>query len=233
DGISALAAASVGGHRDIVRVLLEVPGAEVNDRDRDGLSCLMNASEIGADEVVALLLAKGKRADPNAISTTGFTPLILAAAGGHSDVVRLLLGKGADVNAEHPERVTPLMYAAAGGHLVTADILLQAGAAVNQLHAHGGSALLEACTSGDERLVELLLKAGADAQVRDRNGVTALMSAASAGRLKVSQPVALLGRAPSHRGATALMVAAGAGHEAVVVALLEGGADVRSVDETG
>ena len=46
----------------------------------------------------------------------GFTPLILAATGGHSDVVEMLLDNGADIEAQSERtKDTPLSLACSGG----------------------------------------------------------------------------------------------------------------------
>lgn len=68
-------------------------GADVDVKDNDGVTALMNAAESGSLECVQALLNKG--ADPGAMSTTAFTPLIVAAAGGHLEVVKVtnLTGK--------------------------------------------------------------------------------------------------------------------------------------------
>lgn len=56
-------------------------------KDNDGVTALMNAAESGSLEAVQALLDKG--ADAGAMSTTAFTPLIVAAAGGHLTVVKV------------------------------------------------------------------------------------------------------------------------------------------------
>lgn len=56
-------------------------------KDHDEVTALMNAAESGSLEAVEALLAKG--AEPGSMSTTAFTPLIVAAAGGHLDVVKV------------------------------------------------------------------------------------------------------------------------------------------------
>jgi len=73
----------------------------------------MNAAENGTAVTVTALLDARARVD--AVSKTGFTALIVAAAGGHADCVALLADRGADVAARHAEGVDALMYAAAGG----------------------------------------------------------------------------------------------------------------------
>lgn len=62
-------------------------GADVGAKDHDEVTALMNAAESGSLEAVEALLAKG--ADPGSMSTTAFTPLIVAAAGGHLAVVKV------------------------------------------------------------------------------------------------------------------------------------------------
>lgn len=56
-------------------------------KDHDDVTALMNAAESGSLQAVEALLSKG--ADPGSMSTTAFTPLIVAAAGGHLDVVKV------------------------------------------------------------------------------------------------------------------------------------------------
>lgn len=56
-------------------------------KDHDGVTALMNAAESGSLVAVQALVEKG--ADAGAMSTTAFTPLIVAAAGGHFEVVKV------------------------------------------------------------------------------------------------------------------------------------------------
>jgi ankyrin repeat protein len=69
--------------------------ASVDAEDNDGLTALMNAAEIGDEDMLQYLLDKG--AEPNKLSHSGFTPLILAAAGGHTGCVKALVHMGAEV----------------------------------------------------------------------------------------------------------------------------------------
>jgi uncharacterized protein len=70
-------------------------GASLSTPDNDGLTPLMNAAEIGNEDLLQYLIDHG--AEVNERSTSGFTPLILAAAGGHLGCVKALVHCGAKV----------------------------------------------------------------------------------------------------------------------------------------
>jgi ankyrin repeat protein len=50
-----------------------------------------------------------------------------AAAGGHKDIVELLLTKGADINIKDRQGQTPLQIAQEKGHTEIADLLKKRG----------------------------------------------------------------------------------------------------------
>ena len=58
----------------------------------------------------------------------GCSPLDLASAKGHSEVVQLLLEKGANMEHVDIEGVRPLDRAIAGGHAATVSCFLRKGA---------------------------------------------------------------------------------------------------------
>ena len=95
----ALCAASHGGHKEIVQLLLE-RGANVNAQGGDYVNALslQAASSNGHKEVVQLLLEGG--ADVNAQGGLYGNALHAASSNGHKEVVQLLLEGGADVNAQ-------------------------------------------------------------------------------------------------------------------------------------
>jgi hypothetical protein len=135
-------------------------------------TALMRASQKGEYGRVKELLSSGNPVDINATSPSGITALMYAAAGGHYEVVRLLLDAGADVNA-HGGECTPLQAAVGGGgRVVTA--LLDAGADVDARNRYGQTALMYAARLGEARTVELLLGRGANPRLRDNKGASAL-----------------------------------------------------------
>uniref|UniRef100_A0A6U3Q8H2 Uncharacterized protein n=2 Tax=Ditylum brightwellii TaxID=49249 RepID=A0A6U3Q8H2_9STRA len=248
DGITALMTASVGGHADAVEVLLE-NGADPRATDSDGLNPLMNAAENGTVAVLKLLVdGAGDGGDVkyvDTISTTGFTPLIIASAHGHTDAVGYLITEAnANVNQIHPENgVTPLMYAAASGHVDVMKVLLEDGKVdIDQLHSNKGSALLEAATGGASEAISFLIEKGAKFDLIDDDGVTPLMAVASQGHLDgVNSILAALKNAMSEdqvkehinlasfSGGTSVMFAAAGGHPKCTQALIENGADVNAI----
>lgn len=67
-------------------------------------------------------------------------PLLLAAAGGHNEIVRLLLRKGAKVNHTDIVGNTALMLAAAGNHPHTTKEILEYFPDVTETNEDGESA---------------------------------------------------------------------------------------------
>lgn len=67
-------------------------GADVNLRCANKRTALHEAAKLGNWDMVKLMLTSG--AHPDARSSYGFTPLALAAQGGHTEIMELLLQKG-------------------------------------------------------------------------------------------------------------------------------------------
>ena len=98
---SALIRAAEKGNLGEVRALL-AKGANVNARDKDGITALMMAASGGHLDVVRVLLAQGAdvNAKVNNAQTGGVDWTALSwASGHHPEVVLELLDKGADINA--------------------------------------------------------------------------------------------------------------------------------------
>ena len=82
----------------------------------------------------------------------GLTPLHTAAAGGHKEMVELLLAKKADINARNKNGMTPLHYAAADDLRGVAELLLANKADVNAKDNDGRTPLDVASTDVAELL---------------------------------------------------------------------------------
>lgn len=110
-------------------------GADINWSDKYDLTALHYSSAKGNIEIVNHLLSQND-IDPNPQDIHGSTPLDLAVANGHIDVVKSLLKKGADPNIKDQNGKTALHIAAVslGKNEIMAEImkeLLNAGADIN------------------------------------------------------------------------------------------------------
>lgn len=115
--------------------------------DQNGFTALHWACYYGQVATVAQLLAT-RQVDVGRLAPDLVSPLLLAASGGHHEVVRLLLQHGA--NARHSDIVgnTPLMYAAAGNHPHTCNELLSKDPDLTATNEHGDTAYSLAMENG-------------------------------------------------------------------------------------
>jgi ankyrin repeat protein len=113
-------------------------GADVNVKNKYGVTPLFMASEKGLAEIVKLLLET--KADVNTSDkTNGATPLLVASANGYIEIVKYLLEAKADVNVVlKTEGANPLYMASQNGHTEVVKILLEANANVNAKVLVGG-----------------------------------------------------------------------------------------------
>lgn len=123
-GKTALAWAA--GHNDaaVIKILL-ARGLSPNVRDTEGRTALHHS--IGWDAKNVKLLLQHK-VEVTALTKTGLSPLMLAAAAPDSVVVKMLIGKGAKIHESDSNGQTPLMYAAKNGRAKNAKLLIQHGA---------------------------------------------------------------------------------------------------------
>lgn len=96
--------------QEVIALALLNRGAVVGWSDRDGLTALMEASDVCKDgNIVNILLKAG--ANVNAADTDGDTALIVAARSGNERAVRELIAAGADPNLENADGQTALSIA--------------------------------------------------------------------------------------------------------------------------
>ncbi|XP_026474601.1 ankyrin repeat domain-containing protein 17-like isoform X4 [Ctenocephalides felis] len=166
------------------------------------------------------------------------TALTLACAGGHDDLVELLLSRGADIEHRDKKGFTPLILAATAGHDKVVDILLTHNADIEaQSERTKDTPLSLACSGGRYEVVELLLNRGANKEHRNVSDYTPLSLAASGGyvniiKLLLSHAAEINSRTGSKLGISPLMLAAMNGHTAAVKLLLDMGSDINAQIET-
>ncbi|XP_036311485.1 M-phase phosphoprotein 8 isoform X1 [Pipistrellus kuhlii] len=106
--------------------------------------------------------------------SSGMTLVMLAAAGGQDDLLRLLIRKGARVNSRQRNGTTALIHAAEKNFLTTVAILLEAGAFVNVQQSSGETALMKACKRGNLDIVRLVIECGADCNILSKHQNSAM-----------------------------------------------------------
>ncbi|XP_020589238.1 ankyrin-3-like [Phalaenopsis equestris] len=253
-GQSLLHLAIARSRADMVQLILEF-GADVEARSSAGRSPLESAAAIGE---ALMLLARG--ASTRRSSGSSWSPLHHAAAGGHLEVLRILLLKGAQPDVAAPDGRTPLHIAAEERRRDCVTALLAAGARGDApAGATGNTALHMAAAVGDEATARILVEKGCAGLKEARNaaGKTAYDLAAEEGHarllglLRLGEGLAAaarkgeggiavraieMGAAVDGRdgwGWTALMRAGFKGRVEVMKLLIEKGAGVDARDEEG
>jgi ankyrin repeat protein len=131
NGDTALHWAAADGRQDIVGLLLQQKGIDVNLQNEDGDTALIWAAFEGHQEIVQLLVAKGAKI--NERDNEGATALHLAAFNGHTEVVQKLLQQPEiNVNLTDNDGYTALHAAAYKWHTEVVELLLQNGAAITK-----------------------------------------------------------------------------------------------------
>ncbi len=212
------------GNADTIRRRLKLGMQADVTQGVDGYTALHIAALRGADDVAEALLQRG--ADPNRRTTKGNGPLESAAYGGNSALMKRLVDAGANVSTTGAGLA--LASAIRRKHFDAALVLIVAGADPNASDDMMGSVLEQAIKAGASAdLITALIRAGADV-----NGIgfyRPLAAAIGEERLDVLDLLLEMGanvNGVNEYDDTALMHAAGLGHMACVLRLLDRGATI-------
>lgn len=183
-GSTALMLASMNGRTEVAR-LLAAKGADANAMNKYGATALDHAGERnrrtaaelrkhGAVTGEELAIVRRETEKIKAKNQSGEMPqVLLEAAQGHKDALRLLIERGADINARDKDGKTALMLAVQNRNADLARALLKNGARIED----GASMLMAAVDGNAPQTAKALIDYGTDVNIRDRNGMTALMRA--------------------------------------------------------
>jgi ankyrin repeat protein len=125
-GKTALSIAASNGYLDVVPLLVEAAGTNLNDKDEDESSAISLAASRGHENVVRLLVEAS--ADIESRDVENQPPLFHGASSVHPDIVRLLVEAGADKNARDEDNETPLQKATQQSHVDVVQLLEAADA---------------------------------------------------------------------------------------------------------
>ena len=166
-GNTPLIKASQNGNYDVVNLLLDKDGIDINHGmnnngyGSDGLTALYWASFNGYVDIVSSLLQQ-EDIDVNRVQHGGWNALIAASQRGHAQVVQLLLKEGdLDVNKPDKKGRTALYFASSNGHTEVVQLLLNIeGVVINRGDRLGKrkTALYWASYKGHVGVVKLLLE---------------------------------------------------------------------------
>ncbi|WP_298628161.1 ankyrin repeat domain-containing protein, partial [uncultured Legionella sp.] len=140
------------GNMNIVDLLLNSPGIDVNKVDKEGYSPLLIAHNNRRVEAVRRLL------DHPGINLKNGSLLRIACQNGHVQAVeRLLMAPSVNINQTSLDGSTLLLLACEQGHVGVTKLLLgYPGIDINKVNKHGVSPLYIACQNGVVELVQLL-----------------------------------------------------------------------------
>ena len=192
-GMTALTWASVKGHEEVVKALLERDDINPDQPDTECWQTPLSwAVENEHEEVVKMLLGRGD-VNPNQVVTELYhTPLSWAAHNGHEEVVKMLLERD-DVNPSKADTTfgqVPLSWAAENGHEEIVKMLLaREGVNPNQVDTHSGrTPLSRAAENGHEQVVKILLERNdAHTTTPDEQNQTPLSLALSNGHHEIAR----------------------------------------------
>lgn len=222
------------GDKDLAMTLLQA-GANggAGWKGCGGRTLLDAAAEGGNDEVVSSLLAAGGSKEMDVVSgSKGMTALHRAIAGGHVDAARVLMLAGADVNLLDYHHGSPLHYAIEGGHLQLAEDMGIVEAELDAKDSDGNTFLHLAASHDNHAFVNMLLRKGASVGVKNGKGEHPLHVAVEHGHIAVAEALLKAGADPNvfvDEWASPLFDALG--NMAMMVILIENGADTNVVDQ--
>ena len=195
----------------------------------DGYNGVGNASSYGNAGSLAALLSAGCDLKKN-------NCIFLAAYGGHTECLQLLLAAGGDVNKCNNDGRSPILIASQFGQSAALSTLLLAGGDVSQLMTSGpnkgASPLWALAFSGRTECLEQLLLKSCDINLCTDDGRSAVYVAAEKGHADCILKLASAGgdvNKCDNDGRSPIYIAASSGHSACISQLLASRADARSV----
>jgi ankyrin repeat protein len=161
---------------EIIKLLVERRGANVNQLSHNGETPLLMASRYCKFNIVRSLIDFGALIDHPGLG--GETPLMRASSSGCLEIVVLLKERGAEIDRSTLFGRNALMHAVEGGNVNVVQVLIDSGALVNHADIRGVTALMIAAARGYVAIALCLIENGATIDHANMLGRNALMYAA-------------------------------------------------------
>lgn len=230
------------GSVDIAKMIRSRCGVDMNAKNQYDYTPLQNASKNGHTAMAEYLIRQGALQEDH---SQGDQALMLAASGGHSEVLRLLCTEGkVDVNTTSSLGRTALICVASLSptedkgkeYLSMAQFLLSKGADPNHLSKDGEGALHAAATHDNTNMILLLLAHGAD-PTKGGDDWSSLKTAVKYQCINTTKLLLESKIDDEDLRATwlnkGLLYAAAAGQRDAVLLLLNAGADINATMDSG
>ena len=239
-GQTAIMAAAVNGHLEIVQYLAEQKGVKLDLKDKNDQTIIHLAAKNNNPEVIEEILKLDTTPDDfmvNENDQLDNTPLHLACAAGYLQTCKVLIDHGAEIDNKNEDEQTPFHMAAEAGHSDVVEFICEHDkSAVNDVDEDDNSALHLAATNKMTRTVEVLLEHGSDVRKRNDKDWTPLDCAAASGSYKCAAKILEVGADVDPRdrkNTTPLHLTAIHGHPGVARLLLDNGAKVDIENDEG
>ena len=233
---SALNAASLNGHENVVKFLLS-HNCDIHTKDSKGATPLISATLSGHREVVRLLLEAGADADTPTNFPNQYTAITMAYSKGFSEILSLLINSERNKKESCHKFQNSLCYGIGKKYDDLIPLLVAAGANANTVFDDGSNLVTQAISSKNYSTLGVLLSCGAtinDTTLNDADseGQTLLIKCAETGAdiavdylIKTGADI----EKKDSKGMTALMKASEKGHVNVVSLLLQSGAQWKGI----
>ena len=188
-GKTVLFYACANDNLELVKYLVE-HGADVNAKDKDGISVILNTliESIGHPISLSTLKPKGENLEivKCLVEHGAYIDddiLFVACHTGELELVKYLIEeKKLDINVKEKGGDTLLFRACGSGNLELVKYLVEEKKLdINAVNEYGQTALFDACEKGNIEIVKYLIKNGANINSKNKKGQTALFDCFYAG----------------------------------------------------
>jgi len=157
-------------------------GADLNIRDEDGTTALMEAIFHEKKEIAKLLIEGIEELDLGTEELDlkdnhGWTAFMFAVCYEKKEIAKLLIERGVNLDLKDNHGWTALMKVCNNSKYEMVKLLVEAGANLDIQDDKGCTALMEARDFNNYKMIKLLVENGADLDIQNKRGKTALMHA--------------------------------------------------------